>query len=149
MADFRTLSETVLASPQIAPSDLDAARDEGVTMVVNNRPDGESGDQPDGAAIEAAARERGMDYVAIPISHAGFSMPQVDAMAEALGRASEGGNKVLAFCRSGTRSTLLWAMAEAKRGGDPDRISKAAADAGYNVGPVRGTMEARAAQAKG
>jgi uncharacterized protein (TIGR01244 family) len=72
--------------------------------------------------------------VAIPVTHAGFSEAQVKAMAEALA-GTQGG--VLAYCRSGTRSTLLWALAEASRGADPEALSRQAARAGYDIGPVR------------
>lgn len=144
MAEFRRLNEMVLAAPQIAPEDIFAAREAGVTLIVNNRPDGESPDQPDGDRIEAAAREAGLDYRAIPIGAAGFSQPQVDAMAEALA-AAEG--KTLAFCRSGTRSTLLWALAEAKTGRAPETIAREAAGAGYDVGPVRPAMDMLAGKA--
>ena len=113
---FRTLTEMVLVAPQIAVADVAAALAEGVTLIVNNRPEGESEDQTAGAEIEAAARAAGMDYVAIPVTHSGFSQPQVEAMSAALEGAV---GKVLAYCRSGTRSTLLWALAEAKDGADP------------------------------
>ncbi|WP_428028314.1 TIGR01244 family sulfur transferase [Altererythrobacter sp.] len=146
MADdiFRTLSDSVLASPQIQVEDVARARDQGVTLIVNNRPDGESPDDPQGPEIKSAATAAGLDYVAIPVTHSGFSMPQVDAMADALSGAQ---GKVLAYCRSGTRSTLLWAMARAKQGESPDAIAEAAAAAGYDVTPVRATMNALAAQA--
>lgn len=143
MSDFRILSDSVLASPQIAAGDLSAAKGEGITCIVNNRPDGESEDQPGSNEIAQAAEALGLRYVHIPITHAGFSMAQVDAMVEALD-AAEG--KVLAFCRSGTRSTLLWALAQAKRGESPDMISEAAARAGYDIGPVRSAIDALAAE---
>ena len=143
MTDFRTISDTMLASPQIEPGDVAAAKALGVTLIVNNRPDGESADQPAGAEIEAAARNAGIDYLAIPVTHAGFSLPQVEALAAALER-TEG--KVLGFCRSGTRSTLLWALAQAKRGQDPDAVAAAAAQGGYDVAPVRPTMDMLAAR---
>lgn len=143
MSDFRILSDKVLASPQIGVDDIAAARAQGVTTIVNNRPEGESEDQVPGHAIEQAARAAGMTYHAIPITHAGFSLPQVEAFAQAL-ETSEG--RVLAYCRSGTRSTLLWALAEAKRGAEPAAIAEAAAGAGYDVGPVRAAMDAFAAQ---
>ncbi|MCK9540650.1 MAG: TIGR01244 family sulfur transferase, partial [Novosphingobium sp.] len=125
---FRKLSETVLASPQIAAADVERAAGEGVRLIVNNRPDDESDDQTPGAQIEAAARAAGLDYVAIPVTHAGFSEAQVKAMAAALERAQ---GPVLAYCRSGTRSTLLWALAEASRGADPEALARQAAEAGY------------------
>jgi uncharacterized protein (TIGR01244 family) len=131
---FRKLSDQVLASPQIDLADLTAAAEQGVKLIVNNRPEGESDDQTPGAAIEAAARAAGLGYVAIPVTHAGFSEAQVEAMAEALAGA---GGPVLAYCRSGTRSTLLWSLAEASRGADPEMLARQAAQAGYDITPVR------------
>lgn len=135
---FRRLSDHVLASPQISIADLAEAKADGVSLVINNRPEGESDDQVPGAEIEAAARALGMGYVAIPVTHAGFSGPQVEAMAEALGGAA---GKVLAYCRSGTRSTLLWALAEASKGADLETVTAQAAAAGYDVSPVRPLMD--------
>ena len=142
MTQFRRLSPSMLASPQITVADVAAARDEGVTLIVNNRPEGESPDQTPGAEIEAAARAAGIDYLAIPITHAGFSHPQVARLAEALERAE---GQVLGYCRSGTRSTLLWALAQASRGEDPEALTAAAASAGYDVLSVRPAMDALAA----
>jgi uncharacterized protein (TIGR01244 family) len=141
---FRTLTDSILVAPQIDVQAVAAARDEGVTLIINNRPEGESDDQIPGATIEAAARAAGMDYVAIPVTHSGFSQPQVDAMAAALDGAD---GKVLAYCRSGTRSTLLWALAEAKEGGDPDALTNIAAKAGYDLSPIRPLMDMLKAQA--
>lgn len=131
---FRKLSDQVLASPQIVSADVATAAAQGVALIVNNRPEDESDDQTPGAEIEAAAKAAGLGYVAIPITHAGFSEAQVTAMAEALAGAK---GPVLAYCRSGTRSTLLWALAEASRGADPDTLARQAAQAGYDIGPVR------------
>ena len=145
MNDFRKLSDTMLASPQIGLADVAAAKALGVTLIVNNRPEGESDDQVPGAEIEAAAREAGIDYLAIPITHSGFSHPQVAALADALARTT---GPVLGYCRSGTRSTLLWALARASMGDDPEAIAAAAAHAGYDVGPVRPAIDALAAQSR-
>ena len=146
MSGFRSLSASVLASPQITAGDIAKARDLGVTLVVNNRPEGEAADQVPGDQIAAAARTAGLDYRAIPIDHSGFSMPQVEAMVDALESAQ---GKVLAYCRSGTRSTLLWALAAASKGADPEAIAQAAAVAGYDVSPVRGAMQELAARTAG
>lgn len=141
---FRTLTDEILVAPQIGTDAVAEAAAQGVTLIVNNRPEGESDDQTPGEDIEAAARAAGLDYVAIPITHAGFSQPQVDAMAAALG-GSKG--KVLAYCRSGTRSTLLWSLAQAKGGADPDALTGIAADAGYDLTPVRPLLDMLKAQA--
>ena len=139
---FRKINEGVLASPQIDLGDLAEAAALGVALVINNRPEGESDDQASGETIEAAARAAGMDYVAIPVTHAGFSEWQVKAMAEALAGAK---GPVLAYCRSGTRSTLLWALAEASRGADPEALAAQAAAAGYDISPVRALVDMLAA----
>ena len=135
---FHRLSDQVLASPQISLDDLAQAKALGVGLVINNRPEGESADQVSGPEVEAAARALGLDYVAIPVTHAGFSAPQVEAMASALAGAQ---GKVLAYCRSGTRSSLLWGLAEASRGADPAALAAQAAQAGYDLGPVRALMD--------
>lgn len=142
---FRQLSDSVYASPQIGPADIADAATLGIALIVNNRPDGEAPDEPQGFEIEAPARAAGLDYVAIPVTHAGFSMPQVEAMRTALDGAA---GKTLAYCRSGTRSTLLWALAEAHAGRDPEALSAAAADAGYDLAPIRMAMDALAAARK-
>jgi len=139
---FRKLTNDVYASPQISLDDVAQAKALGIALIVNNRPEGESDDQTEGAAIAAAAAEAGIDYVAIPVTHAGFAEGQVRAMAEALSGAK---GPVLAYCRSGTRSTLLWALAQAQAGGDPETLAQQAAQAGYDVGPVRQVMDMLAA----
>jgi uncharacterized protein (TIGR01244 family) len=141
---FRRLTAQLQVSPQIGLAEVAEAAAQGVTLIVNNRPEGESDDQTPGPDIEAAAQAAGLGYVAIPVTHAGFSGPQVTAMAEALNGAS---GPVLAYCRSGTRSTLLWALAEASEGGDPDALTNMAAKAGYDLGPVRPLMDMLKARA--
>jgi uncharacterized protein (TIGR01244 family) len=135
---FRQITDTVFASPQIGTDAIAEAKALGIARIINNRPEGESDDQIPGAEIEAAARAAGIDYVAIPVTHAGFSQAQVDAMYDALESA---GGPVLAYCRSGTRSTLLWALARAKAGDNPTAIAAKAASAGYDVAPVRQLIE--------
>ncbi|MEP7348327.1 MAG: TIGR01244 family sulfur transferase [Sphingorhabdus sp.] len=135
---FKKLTDDVLVAPQISLEAVTAAKAEGVTLIINNRPEDESADQTPGPDIEAAARAAGLDYVAIPVTHAGFAEWQVTAMAEAL----EGANgKILAYCRSGTRSTLLWALARASKGDHPAVLSEQAADAGYDLTPIAAMMD--------
>jgi len=139
---FRKINDNISVSPQISLEDVAAAKADGVTLIINNRPDGEDPSAPQSADIEAAASAAGIDYVAIPITHSGFSAPQVDAMIAALGETK---GKTLAYCRSGTRSTLLWSLAQAKQGVAPDEISRLAGNAGYDITPVRAMVEALAA----
>ena len=141
---FRKLTNDIYTAPQIGVAEIAEAAALGVTLIINNRPEDESDDQTAGAEIEAAALAAGMDYVAIPVTHSGFSEPQVQAMADALEGATGG---VLAYCRSGTRSTLLWALAESSQGGDPDALTNMAAKAGYDVSPIRPLMDMLKAKA--
>jgi uncharacterized protein (TIGR01244 family) len=127
---FIRITDSISVAPQIDPDDCAAAKAQGFAAIINNRPDGEAPGQPGGAHIAAAAAAAGLDYVAIPVDASGLTLALVDAMAAALDAAK---GPVLAYCRSGTRSTNLWALAEAKRGGDADAIVAAAAGGGYDV----------------
>jgi len=131
---FRKLDDSISVAGQIAPEDVAAAATQGFTFIINNRPDDEQPGQPSGAEMEAAARAAGLGYAAIPITHTGFSDDQVTAMADALESAP---GPVLAFCRSGTRSTFVWALARGRAGDDIDALSAKAAGAGYDLSPIR------------
>jgi uncharacterized protein (TIGR01244 family) len=131
---FRKLDDRVSVAGQIAPADLAEARAQGFTAIVNNRPDGEQPGQPGGAEIAAAAASAGLAYAAIPVGAAGLNEAQVSAMADVLAQAD---GPVLAFCRSGTRSTYLWALARARLGDDPDGLVEKAAAAGYDIAGIR------------
>jgi uncharacterized protein (TIGR01244 family) len=134
---FRTLDETILVAGQITPEQLAEAKAQGVTMVINNRPDGEQPGQPTSAEMEAAAQAQGLGYVHIPVDPSGLSMADVEAMTAAL---AEPGRK-LAFCRSGTRSTNLWALARGAAGDEPAEIVAKAANAGYDVSGLLPAIE--------
>lgn len=146
MSDFRQLSDTVWASPQICEDDVAEAGARGFALIINNRPEGESPDQTGGAAIAAAAAAHGLAYLEVPVSPGGFAKDQVEQMVAALDSAT---GPVLAYCRSGTRSTLLWSLAQASKGRDPAAIAAAAAAAGYDVSPIAAALEHLAAQANG
>jgi len=134
---FRQLDQRTLVSGQILPADVGEAAAQGVTMIVNNRPDDEQPGQPASATIEAAAQAAGIAYRHIPIA-GGFPADAVESMAEALA-GSDG--KTLAFCKSGTRSTYLWALARARAGDDATDIIAKGAGAGYDLEPLRPHLE--------
>lgn len=141
---FRPLDPSFLAAPQIDVEDVATAAAQGVTTIVNNRPDGEEPSAPQGNAIAAAAAAHGLAYVAIPITHSGFSHAQIEALAAALA-ASPG--PILAYCRSGTRSTNLWALTRARMGDDVQSLCDKAAAQGYDLSGLRPTLDALAAGA--
>ena len=130
---MKQLDDRTFVAGQISPAELAHAAARGFSAIVNNRPDGEEPGQPSSAEMEAAARAAGLDYRHIPIAR-GFNADDVLAMADALD-AAEG--KLLAFCKSGTRSTYLWALARAERGACGDDLVARAAGAGYDLTPIR------------
>ena len=140
---FRQLTKNLYVSPQITVDQVAEAKALGVTVIINNRPDDEEPGQTNGAEIEAAAKAAGIAYAAVPVAHGGFAPWQLDGMAAAFDQAGEG--KVLAYCRSGTRSTLLWALTRARAGDHPAALSEQAESAGYDLTPVRQIMDALSA----
>jgi uncharacterized protein (TIGR01244 family) len=133
------LDEHMAVAPQIWPSELLPLSEQGFALIINNRPDDEEAGQPASVEVESAARVVGLGYRAIPVTHAGFSHAQIDAMVEALSAAR---GPVLAYCRSGTRSCFLWALARARMGDDPATLVEKAAAAGYDLRPIQAMIEA-------
>ena len=131
------LDEKVAVAGQVRPGQLAGLAADGFTTLINNRPDGEEPGQPSAGELADAAAAAGLAYHHIPVA-GGFGPDQVAAMAAAL-EAAEG--RVLAFCRSGTRSTFLWALAEATLGADAEELIAKAAAAGYDLGPIAGYLQ--------
>jgi uncharacterized protein (TIGR01244 family) len=127
------LDDKTLVGGQIAPADVAALKADGVTMIVNNRPDGEDVGQPTSAEIEAAARDAGIAYRHVPIVR-GMGPADVEAMRGAIHAAGEG--TLFAFCRSGNRSALAWAVAKSEDGMPRDELERCMSEAGFNLGPV-------------
>jgi uncharacterized protein (TIGR01244 family) len=120
-------------SGQIAPDEVAGLAAQGVTVLVNNRPDGEEPDQPLAGDIEAAAEAAGIAYRYVPIVR-GIGPADVEVMQEAL-RDAEGG-QLLAFCRSGTRSALALALAKREEGEPAEDVHRCLAEAGFDSGPI-------------
>ena len=103
------LSSDVCVAPQLDPAAMAWAAQAGFRSVVNNRPDFEHGpNQPTSAAIEAAAVAAGLQYRHLPVDGGYQSPEQVAAFAQLL---AELPRPLLAFCRSGARSTRLYMLA--------------------------------------
>ena len=129
MASFRPVTDTLSVSPQITPADVAAAAAQGVRLIINNRPDGEDPGQPRAAEIEAATRAAGLDFVSVPI----VGRPTPGQVSEIWAATQGARGKVLAYCRSGTRSITAWALGYAAAGGDPADIVRRGAAAGYDL----------------
>jgi uncharacterized protein (TIGR01244 family) len=130
---IRQLDEKAMVSGQIAPHEVAGLAESGVTMLVNNRPDGEEEGQPLAGEIEAAAAEAGVPYRFVPIIR-GIGPADIEAMQDALREAGDG--KLLAFCRSGTRSALTLALARRSEGASADEVHRRLTDAGFDPGPI-------------
>ncbi len=134
--DLKRINDHVSVSGQIRPEDVAALKAAGVVAIVNNRPDGESPDQPDGAEIAAAAAAAGLAYHAIPLGREGVT-PEMVAQTKAVLEGSTG--PVFCYCRSGTRSTTLWALSQAGEI-DASQIISQAAEAGYDMSHLAGHL---------
>ena len=141
---IRKIDDTISVAPQIAPGDVSDIAALGFVAIINNRPDDEEGGQPGGDEIAAAAEAAGLSYSAIPVSPGGVTEAQVTAMAAAIAAAD---GPVLAYCRSGTRSCNLWALASASTGGDTETLTAKGAGAGYDLSGIRPLLDSLSAKA--
>ena len=130
---IRQLDDKTLVAGQLTPDQVADLKAQGVTMLVNNRPDNEDAGQPLSTDMEAAARAAGLEYRHIPIRF-GIGPSDVEAMRKAMHAAGDG--KLLAYCRAGNRSTLAWAVARAEDCADPEELKDCAEAAGFSLGPV-------------
>lgn len=131
--EIRKISHNLSVSPQITPADFAELRMAGFRSVICNRPDGEGADQPTFAEIEKAAEAAGLEARYIPIVSGKVSDADAVTFDTAL---QELPGPVLAYCRTGTRSTTLWALAEGARGTALPDILKSTKSAGYDMSGV-------------
>ena len=103
--DFTRLSEKLATAPQVRPEDLREIAASGFVGVINNRPDGEAPDQPSSLELEAEAKRVGLAYWHVPVVPGAMTDRDVRSFAAAL---DEADGPVLAFCRTGNRSSALW-----------------------------------------
>ena len=130
---IRQLDDKILVSGQIRPEDVAALASEGVTMILNNRPDGEEPGQPLAATIEDAAEQAGIAYRFVPILR-GIGPADVDCIQQALREAGDG--KLLAYCRSGSRSALACGLAMREEGMSAEEVQRRLSEAGFEAGPI-------------
>lgn len=136
--EIRKLTDDFAVAPQIAPGDLPAVARAGYTTLICNRPDHEVPADLSSSAIAAAARDAGLAFHDIPVETGGLP---TGAVAEARAAIAAAEGPVLAYCRSGTRSTILWALVRAGDT-DPDTLIARAADAGYDISGLRPALTA-------
>ena len=140
--DIRSLTDSYAVSPQISPGDLAAIKAAGFTTVIDNRPDGEIPGELHAAAMQAAAEALGLTFVINLEIGGALTLENVLAQKAALESAS---GPVLAYCASGNRSSVVWALAHAGKR-PTDELIAIPARYGYQLEGLRGQIEALARQ---
>lgn len=134
----KQIDDTLAVAAQMQPEDLAALAEQGFVAVMCNRPDGEEPGQPSLDAMRDAAQKAGLAFHHVPVSGGVFPPAAIAAFA-AVRRGTEG--KLLAYCRTGTRSVTLDALANVHGLGVSERLSRAGA-AGYDLSAMAARMEA-------
>jgi len=140
--DIRPLTESYAVTPQITPEEVTAIAAAGYRTVIDNRPDGEIPPALQTAAIRQAAEAAGLAFVVNPVVGGAITMENVRLQGEAIAGAE---GPVLAYCASGNRSSIVWALSQA--GLRPtDELIAIPARHGYSLEPLRSQIETLASQ---
>lgn len=134
--DIRTVTPTYAVSPQIDPSDCAAIADAGFVAIVCNRPDAEIPPSHHAEQVQAAAQAAGLKFDYLPLTHQTLNPDNISKHAALL---TDANGPVLAYCASGTRSTIVWALGQAGQAPAED-IIEAGAQAGYDLSGLRGAL---------
>lgn len=140
--DIRHLSPDYAVSPQIEPGDVAAVKAAGFTTVICNRPDAEIPPEVRADAVRAAVEGAGLTFVFNPVIGGQLTEDNVAAQAAAIDAAT---GPVFAYCASGNRSSIVWALSQAGRQ-SADALITAGAAYGYQLEGLRPLIEARAKQ---
>lgn len=141
--DLRPLSDDHSVAPQLAPGDMATLAAMGVRLVICNRPDAENPPELQAAAMQVAAESAGLEFVFNPVNGAAMTLDNIEEQAEAMAGAD---GAVVAYCASGMRCAVVWALAQA--GQIPtDTILEACTKAGYALNGMRPQIDAMANKA--
>lgn len=140
--DIRQITDSYAVSPQIAPEDVPALKAAGFAVVICNRPDAEVPPEFSAAAMRAAVEAEGMAFVENPLSHGNLTMEIVECQGNAIETAP---GPVFAYCASGNRSSVLWALSQAGKRPVEELIGLPA-QYGYQLAGLRPQLEALAAE---
>jgi len=134
------IDDRVAVAGQLQAQDMRDIAAAGYVAVVNNRPDGEAMfGQPRTADLKRAAEAAGLLFLDLPFSGPRATAAQVGAFLDLL---AERPGRIVAYCKSGLRSSLLWGAAAMAQGRSLDEVLAAARRAGQNLDPVGDTMQA-------
>lgn len=139
--DMRQITDSYFVSPQLNPEDMVTAASQGIATVIANRPDEEVPATHQADVLQAAAEAAGLVFVRLPVTHQTMTPETIEAHAAAISNSS---GPVLAYCASGTRSTVIWALGTALAGKmTPDEIISAAARGGYDLSGMRNVLSGK------
>lgn len=137
---FGQLSPKLFVSPQVGRAEIEAAAAQGIRTLICNRPEGEEPGQPSTEQLRQWAAEAGIEhFIHQPVVAPQIQLNDAKTFAEAVAQSH---SPVLAFCRTGTRSSILWALAEAAAGADPQQLLQTAAAAGIDLSTALPRLEA-------
>ncbi|MBA5778880.1 TIGR01244 family phosphatase [Stappia sp. F7233] len=138
--DIRRLTATLSVAPQVQAEDMAELAALGFKTVICNRPDGEDAGQPSADAVRDAALAAGLAYHHQPVISGGVTEDDGVAFGELMSQVEK---PVLAYCRTGTRCTALWAISQAESQPAQD-ILDTALEAGYQLEGLRPLLQRRA-----
>lgn len=136
--DIRKITADYYVAPQIDPDDLPAIAAAGIKTIICNRPDIEVPPSHRAAQLQAATQAAGLTFFELPLTHQNMT---VDVIAQHMELARSAG-PTLAYCASGTRCTIAWAIGSAVEGVDIDEILAATRQGGYALDSMRSMLEA-------
>lgn len=137
--EIRQITDTYHVSPQIHPDDVETLAKAGFTTLICNRPDAEVPPLVQADAIGAAAQAAGLSFHVLPLTHQTMTPENIAAQDHLI---KDAGGPVLAYCASGTRSTVVWALGQAMSQAQPvEDILAAAAAGGYALDGLRPQLE--------
>lgn len=132
--EIRKINDNLFVAGQISPADIPQLASHGIQTIVCNRPDGEDEGQPEFALIDSIAKASGITMKYLPVVSGSVTDNDVSDFSNAIDQTIEAEKlPVLAYCRTGTRCTILWALSEGKKGASLQQILDTAAQAGYNL----------------
>ena len=138
---FRFLTEKYAVSPQITPDDVSGIKEAGFVTIICNRPDSEVSDVNHAMQIRTSAEAIGLNFEELPITHQTMTP---DAVQQQLAIIDAANGPVLAYCASGTRCSIMWALGAASNQMPIDEILSITQKAGYSLDNLRPTFEAAA-----
>ena len=129
--NLHSLAPSLHVTDQLVPTDIPALKKAGISSVICNRPDGEQPDQPDHLALQAACSRAGLGFAYLPLVPGGITDGHVQQFGVLLEQLPA---PIVAYCRTGTRSTSLWALSQVRNGGaTPEQVLSIAGEAGYDL----------------